>query len=405
MTGAALLRLEAGWTYGTQLLGEAYSLTARRGVKPSGVTDDLEPATLAGVLKGGDTVNPLLNPDVRPERPLRLRASLDAGATWTTLWAGKILRAQVAYDKSDASTPNAYRLTLTGVDVVRELAAAPSEVAVSGSLTQRVAAVMDPTGIPYTVDDPIPAGPSGPIPTDARDVIGQLRLIRDTGHALMYVNRDGVLVAVSDHARPRVVSAPDWQASDDSTLPGIRYTQLTPALDTDAVVNLLKVKLLDGADNPETDHEDAESRAEWGDHPQAVTVNGGLPETHADLWFASRVDPVLLPESLEFIVQERDPLSRPPEGRTEHLAAAVGVELYESVRVTRTGIPTTDLLVREVAHIITPARWSMELGLRVPEVLATRWTDVPADLTWADVPADLTWREAVHWRPYLDEGA
>lgn len=405
MSSYADLRLEAGWTYGTQLLGESYSIVVRRGLKASGVTDDLDPATLTAVLRGGESVNPVTNDDVRPERPWRLRARLDGGPGWVTLCSGKIQRAQVQYDKSDATTPNAYRLTLTGVDVVRELAAAPSEVAVSGTLTQRVAAVMDPTGLPYVVDDPLPAGPSSPITTDARDAVAQLRLVRDTAHALMYINRDGVLVAVSDHARPRAASAPDWQATDDSSAPGIRYNQLTPAYDTDALVNLLTIKLLDGAENPETTHEDPDSRATWGDHPQAVTVNGGVPETHADLWFASRLDPDLIPEKLEFIVQERDPLSRPPEGRSAHLAAAVGVELYDSVRVTRTGVPTADLLVREVTHLITPARWTVELGLRVPEVLATRWTDVPADLTWADVPAGLTWREAVNWRPYLDEGA
>ena len=45
--------------------------------------------------------------------------------------------------------------------------------------------------------------------------------------------------------------------------------------------------------------------------------------------------------------------------------------------------------------------WARE---RVPEVLATRWCDVPADLTWDDLPPDLTWRDVANWHPYL-EGA
>lgn len=404
MSSYADLRLEVGPTYGTQLLGDTYSLQVRRGVKASGVTDDLEPATLTAVIKGGDEVNPRLNDDVRPERPWRLRAQLEESAEWVTLCTGKIQRARVEYDKTDARTPDAYRLHLTGTDLVRELAAHPSEIAVSGNLTQRVAAVMDPTGLPYVVDDPTPDLPSAPLPTDAKDVIAQLRLVRDTAHALMYVNREGVLAVVSDHARPRPAAAPAWEATDDSSADGIHYTGLTPALDTDAVVNLLTVKLLNGADNPETTYADAESRGEWGDHPQSVTVNDRRLETHADLWLASRVDPELLPESMTFVVQERHPLSRPPEGRPEHVAAAAGLELYDLVRVTRTGIPTVDLLVREITHTITPGRWSVDIGLRVPEVLATRWMDVPADLTWADVPAGMTWREAVNWRPYM-EGA
>lgn len=402
MSAYADLRLEAGTSYGTQLLGDTYSLQIRRGLRRSGVTDDLDPGTLTAVIKGGDAVNPRLNPDVRPERPWRLRARPEGTDTWVTLCSGKIQRARVDYDKADATTPNAYRLALTGTDLVASLAAHPSETAVSGSMAQRVAAVMDPTGLPYVVVDPMPAGASSPLPTDARDVAGQLRLLRDTAHALMYVNRDGALTVVSDHARARVASAPDWTATDDSTQPGIHYTGLTPALDTDAVVNLLTVKKLDGGGNPETLHEDPDSRDEWGDHPQSITVNEGVPETHADLWLASRVDPDLVPESLTFVVQERSPLTRPPEGRAAHVAAAVGLELYDTVRVTRAGIPTVDLLVREVTHSISPGRWTVELGLRVPEVLATRWMDVPSDMTWADLPADLTWREAVYWRPYLE---
>jgi hypothetical protein len=116
---------------------------------------------------------------------------------------------------------------------------------------------------------------------------------------------------------------------------------------------------------------------------------------------ASRVDPELVPESIRFIVQERLPQAIEPTVNATHLAAAAGVELYDVVRVERDGMPTTDLLVREITHTISPRAWAVGLGLRVPEILATRWDDVPADLTWDDVPADLTWRDAVDWHPYL----
>jgi hypothetical protein len=393
--------LEAGHDYGTQLLDDTYSITIRRSVRANGVTDDLEPATFTAIIKGSDTLNPLTNDDVRPNRPIRLRATLDGGATWATLWTGRISRARLTHDPEEKDDAGAYRLALTGTDLVAELTGIPSDVAVDGNLHQRVGAVLDPTGLPYVVDDPSTPGAAATLPTDARDVLGQLRLIRDTAHALMYVNRDGELAVIADNARPRVAPSPDWIATDEDATPGIHYTEVDPALDTDAVVNVLTIALLDGAGNPETIHTDETSRDAWGDKAQTVAVNDGVPETHADLWLASRVDPELVPESIRFIVQRRLTQALEPTVDATHLAAAAGVELYDVVRVTRDGMPTTDLLIREITHAITPTAWAVGLGLRVPEVLATRWDDVPADLTWDDVPADLTWDTAVHWHPYL----
>ena len=73
----------------------------------------------------------------------------------------------------------------------------------------------------------------------------------------------------------------------------------------------------------------------------------------------------------------------------------------ETVRVERLGIDDSTQLVRDLAHTITPTRWTVTVGLEVPEVLATRWDDVPPAMTWDDVPADLTWNDAVNWHPYL----
>lgn len=395
------LALEAGPDFDTQLLDDTYSITVRRAVRSNGVTDDLEPATFTAVIKGSDAVNPLTNDDVRPERPIRLRATLDGGATWETLWTGKIQRARIEYDPDEKDDTDAYRLILTGTDVVASLAGVPSEVAIDGNLHQRVGAVLDPTGIAYDVDDPSSVGVGDPLPTDAKDVLGQLRLIRDTAHALMYVDRDGALVVVADNARPRTIVTPDWTATDDVATDAIHYTEIDPAFDTDAVVNVLAVTTLDGASNPVAIFTDDTSRDSWGDKAQAITVNDGVAETHADLYLASRVDPDLIPEHIDFVVQERLPQAIAPAARSSHLAAAVGIELYDVVRVERDGMPTTDLLIREITHTISHRAWRVGLGLRVPEVLATRWDDVPVGLTWDDVPPGMTWREAVNWHPYL----
>lgn len=416
------LALECGHAYDTDLLDDTYSISIRRGVRPNGVTDDLDPATFTAVIDNAfdpfnpdKDLNPLTNDDLRPGRPIRLRGMIPGVDVWHTVWTGEILRARVEYDPDAKDDPDAHRLIVTATDLVASLAGRPSEVAVDGNMHQRVGAVLDPTGFPYVVEDPSTPGAGAPLPTDAKDVLAQLRLIRDTGHALMYVNRDGVLTAVADNARPRTVTEPDWLAYDfDIDLGGdisgehIHFTQIDPAIDTDAVVNILTIEKLDGADNPETTYTDEDSRDAWGDKPQSITVNDGLPETHAGLYLASRVMPELLPQNIAFLVQRRLPQAIDMSGRRPHLDAALGLEVYDVVRIERhqldpllPEIPPVDLLVREITHNITPQAWFVGVGLRVPEVLATRWDDVPADLTWDDVPADLTWNDAVNWHPYL----
>lgn len=397
------IALEAGASYGTQLLDDAYSISFRRGVRPNGVTDDLEPAVFTAVVAGSETLNPITNDDVRPGRPIRLKGTPDAGESWGNIFTGSIIRSRLEYDPEAKEDDAAYRLIITGVCLVRELTGIPHETAVGGTLRQRVDHVLAPTGLPYVVEDPAPATVAGPLPTDAKDVLGQLRLIRDTGHAYMFVSRDGELVAVADSARPRVITAPDWIATDELATEGIHYTELDPAFDTDRVVNALTITQLDGDTNPETVWTDEDSRDDWGTNAQGITVNDGIPETHADLYLASRAVPALVPESISFVVQRRLEQALVPTPVAGNVAAAIGLELYDVVRVERTGLPTVDLLATELVHNITPAAWTMRVGLRVPEVLATRWDDVPADLTWDDVPADLTWNDAVNWHPY--EGA
>lgn len=391
-----LLRLMAG---DTDLLDLAYSITVRRGMKADGVTDELDPGIITATIEGGPDTNPLTNPDVRPTRPLVLEAGIEAtystDVTWTALFTGTLDRALLEYD-DDKADDEAYRVAINGTDAVTTLAATPSEVAVSGTLRQRVAAVLWPTGLPYIVTDLDAPATSVPMPTDGKTVLDQLRLIRDTLHAQVYVDRGGNVRAIADNSRPRTVTTPTHAATDEDTAdPGeIRYTELVPTFDTDAVVNILTIETLTTGDTVTATYTDEDSRAAWGDKPQTITVNDGLAETHAGLYLATRVDPDLLPERLAFVVGDSP----------EHLATACALEIGDSIAITRAGLPTTVMVVREIEHVITPTRWVVTLGVRVPEVLGTRWDDVPDTLTWDDVPPTLTWDQAVNWHPYLPTG-
>jgi hypothetical protein len=389
-------RLEAGPVEApTDLLGDTYTITIGRGLAAQGLTSELDPAVFTAIVKGGTSTNPLTNDDVRPERPVRLLAGVPdgTGTTWHTVFTGKIQRARIEYDPDRKGDVDAYRLTLTGTDLVEALAAAPSEVAVSGSLTQRVDAVMSSTGLPYAVADNQGPTSSTVLPAKGRTVVEQLRLIRDTLHARMFVDRAGVLQAVADNTRPRgPVEEPTFVASDQDP-DAVHYNDLSPGFDTSALVNVITIEKLAEGDSVLSTYIDEDSRAAWGAHPQTVAVNGGVAETHADLYLESRTDPELRAEGFSFIVDD--------DSLPQHRLAAATIDINDTVRVERLGIEDSTQLVHDLAHTITPTRWTVVVGLEVPEVLATRWMDVPADLTWADVPPDLTWRDAVRWRPYL----
>lgn len=396
-------RLDAGES--TDLLGDAYSMTVRRGLAASGLTDELSPGTFTAVIKGSPKANPLTNPDVRPDRRIQLLAGLADPATgevvdWHVIFTGTIKRARLEYDPAAKDDPDAYRVHITALDRVAVLAATPAETSVSGTVTQRVAAVLDPTGIPYTVTDNEPATTSIVLASEGRTVVEQLRLIRDTMHAQVFVDRDDRVQVVADNARARTVPLGEFVATDDpdgGPAGAIHYHDLTPVFDTDAVVNLLTIKHL-GAGTEET-YTDEDSRAAWGDKPETVTVNDGNTETHAGLYLATRTDPELIPEHLAFFVALADEYMF----RDEHFAAACAIEVADSIEVQRVGLEDHNLLIRDITHTITHVRWSVGVGVRVPEVLATRWDDVPPDLTWDDVPAGLTWDTAVNWHPYIEE--
>lgn len=402
------LRLEVGPAESpTDLLGDVYSITNTRGLDLDGVSDEPTPATFTATIKGSTTANPLTNADVRPDRPIRFLAGIEdtygSGVTWHTIWTGKILKGRIEHNGNAKHDPNAYTVQITATDIVRNLAAVPALTAVSGTLAQRVATAI-PAGIPYVVTDNEPPTATAALPTDQKTVLGQLRLIRDTLHAAMFVDKAGVLQLVADNSRLRRGTAADFVATDEDPAPdgAILYHDLGEAFDSDTVVNVLTVKVLTDTDPVETTYTDEDSRDAWGPHAQTVTVNDGLAETHAGLYLATRTDPDLTPERIEFVIDSRE------DTYAAHLAAACAIEINDTIDVDRLG-RTHRLGVRELTHTVTVAlepvprlRWTVAVGLRIPDVLATRWNDIPAGIRWDDVPAGVTWNNSLtDWHPYL----
>ena len=400
------LRFEFGTGAVTELEALACQISIGRGLKPSGVTSELDPGVITAVVKGATTSDPRTNPHMRPNQPVRLLAGIDpgTGVEWHEIFTGTTHRAQIDYSATDKKDASVYWITVTGVDLCGALASLPYSVATSGTLTQRLSVMLTEHGIPFTITDTAdPETTTGPLPTDGKTVADQLRLIRDTAHALVYVDKTGVLQAVADNARPRTVATPDHVATDETGDGEIHYHDITPVFDTEALVNRLTVTKLTGGDPEVTTYTDATSETTWGTHPGEVTVNDGLAETHAGLYLATRTDPETVPRSLSFAVDTWE-----ADDYATHLAAACALEIGHTVEVRRDGLPTTTRVVRYLSHAIDVVsepvyrlRWTVTVDLDTPEVLPTRWDDVPPDLTWDDVPPDLTWSDAVGWHPYL----
>lgn len=405
--GLGELRLEVGpEDDAVDLLGPAYSIRINRGPSAGPVVDRLEVGTLVAVIDG-PAANPVTTPQVRPDAPVRVLcyAATAEGLAWTPIYTGKLDRARVEFDGgADKADAGAYRVTLTALDVVADAAETPPGPAVSGSLTQRIDSLLAPTGLAYAVTDAdAPRTDTRPLATSARNALEALELARNTAHAIAYADRTNTLRIVADSARPRAELVPDFTATDVPADGGLHYWSLVPVYDTSAITNVLELTRLEvGTDDTVETHVDPDSRTAWGPRSESVTVNDGVLETHADKWLATRATPDLVPEQLSLNVG----------ARPEHLAAAVTLEPYAVVRITRTGVlpAPVDVSVRTITHTIAAdatrgVRWLITLDLRPLEVLTTRWKDVPVGYSWADFRAEfpdgMTWRESVRWRPWL----
>lgn len=133
------------------ILGSAVSATVQRGGSVDGVTDRIEPGLLTTTVLDL-AVDPSLNPRVRPGRAVRLTAWQAATGTWAPLFTGKLKQAEVEYGgKLDPFAKP--RVTITAVDAVSELAATDQPYNYSGTLGQKVRALMAAApALPFTTD-------------------------------------------------------------------------------------------------------------------------------------------------------------------------------------------------------------------------------------------------------------
>lgn len=355
--------------------------SVRRGLTPDGATEKLEPGVATVILKG-EEYNPLDNEDLRPGQPLQLALHVETedGPADLPVFTGTIKRAAVTVHKETGTIFT----TVTALDAVPVLAATPYIVAHKGNLTQRLTPVLDAAAVDYVITDSAPALVAGSLPTDKRTVLEQLLLVRDTMHAIAYVDSANVLQVIADQDRDE--STPDVVLTDSD------YVGLDLGFDTDDLVDVMTIELLTDT-SPVVESFDLPTLvAEWGERAQTVTVNDGAPENHALRFMARLPGPALVAKTIRV------------NGTLEGFLAVAELEIAQPVQVIQGDLLDVEQQIVHLVHTITPRpyrepKWMTDVTVRQREVRPLRWDDVPGTIEWDDLDPAMTWNTAVFWHP------
>jgi hypothetical protein len=207
------------------ITGEAVSLTINRGGKPAGVQDDLDTGMITLSLVSAD-LNPAAGGALRRGVQFRVQATAPADSTLETLFTGVIDYAEVSYpDKAD---PDALPIiTVTGVDAQQQLGNTPAPYGYAGPLEDKIASLVQPTGLPWTVNGVDQAGNAGAevlsVEDDAK-VWDQLILARNSTAAHLWISRAGRVCAadpgtVLGDRGPNILTDGSFEAGGDNWQP------------------------------------------------------------------------------------------------------------------------------------------------------------------------------------------
>lgn len=359
---------------------DATGMQARRGFSLNGVTEKPEPGAAVVTLRG-ETYSPLTNPRTRRGQRLQLQAA-DGSAFFT----GTIERSWVTIDPQR----NRMLVHLEAYDAIPDLAAVSYETGPGGSFGQRATTLLNATTVPYQVTDSSPDEATTELPTTGRTVLDQLVLARDSTHGWFFVDRHGVVQVYGD---PERNSTPAAITLTDGSVPGWGYIYLDPGFDSDDLVGELTVETLTAGD-PDLDVFTDDRAAEWGrPQRQTITVNSGLPDTHALRYLNRLPGPALNVKEVTLNATRLDAFSE-----------VAALELYQALRIVRDGLVDAEHQVIALEHTVTPRaaldpKWMCRVTTRQREVNPIRWDEMPPTFTWNDFPAGLTWDDLVAWKP------
>lgn len=370
------------------LAGSSINVHISRGGDVSGVEDGIDSGTITATILDAN-VDPNNNPRIRPGRKLRLTmANPNGDGTFLPIFTGSLTEVNVDYSDLKRATNPRPRVSIVGTDAVSDLRGVASPYNYSGTLGQKVRALMASTTVAYSTD----AGAVSTTKTSRNDsatLWDQLLLARNSFvNGKVWVDQLGVLNA-------KVSTAP-YGASvlTFSDLAGLSYSKIETTFGSKNLVNSLTITRTnaDEVDGEKTygPYLHGASIAAWRTVSADLDVIDGTPSTIATALLQRFGTPTVFPHSIEFSALDDQAWA----------ASAALVELYALVQVnySKAGV-SSQAFVIGIDHDITARGWYVTLTLR-PSDATTAATITngsggmsagPGDVI-APIPGPYAWR-------------
>lgn len=359
------------------LTGEAITISTSRGGQLKGVTDTLEAGSLKATVKGAN-MDPAVNPALRPGGIVTCEGFGASG--WNRIFTGKITDCDADY--SDGET----KVTLEAVDYVSVLANTSAPVvkgagAPPSNFRDRVTWLMSfVRNASFAVTDSAASGlPVELTKQDSGSVLDGLLLARDTEHGTLYVDRSGQLIGRAANSPPATVAT--WTFSDNAGDAGANvafYTDMHESYSTKACVNDLNVAVKKiGEEVSYGPYRNVASIGAWDENEDTVTVNDGVPATHAAYFLKLYPSPKRFVDSVTLNV-------------SDDVTPGVAPELYDAIRVKRAGLSDSTVRLLRIEHTIratrdgSRGRWITTFHTRQLEGTTAVTVTLPAAITSSD---------------------
>lgn len=335
------------------IAGSSIAVHISRGGDIDGVTDGIDAGTMTATILDAE-VDPNNNPRIRPGRKLRLTmANPNGDGTFLPIFTGSLTEVNVDYsDLKRAATPRP-RVSIVGSDAVSDLRGVASPYNYSGTLGQKVRALMASTTVAYSTD----AGAVSTTKTSRNDsatLWDQLLLARNSFvNGKVWVDQSGVLNAK--------VSTSPYGASvlTFSDLAGLSYSKIQTTFGSKNLVNSLTITRTnaDEVDGEKTygPYLHGASIVAWKTVSAELDVIDGTPSAIATALLQRFGNPTVFPHSIEFSALDDQAWA----------ASAALVELYALVQInySKAGV-SSQAFVIGIDHDISARGWYVTLTLR-----------------------------------------
>jgi hypothetical protein len=351
-------------------------------------------------------LDPAVASEIAPGKLVRLRVSTDAGATYSSLYEGRINNAQVSYtrDEDSAAVPMVVRtrITLTATDNITLLANQAEARGIDTIAT--LPFILEDKGVPWSVNG------SGNQVTNAvlvaynesASVLDQVAITRDSVSGYAWVDKTNVLTA-NDAAE-----MPSGVVATFSDVTGVSYSDIEAGFNTDACINQVTVTWLRfNASTLETTeivygpYKDQASIDLYGAHAKTFTIQGFTGT-------GGESAPDIAAFAAAILTANKTPIRRAsrvtvPIKNAAGLVVASALDLYDLAHVDFSTIIDADYRATGISHAITPELWTMSVEFEQDGSVAS--PQVTPSPTPNNGVIDGTWIAPTLTNSWVDYGA